>query len=1085
MKPTLLYKKTTAVFAALILSLICVCSVSAAEKSVCGVVSYSVGGYDGDESDIFAPDEAVGIDDLGDFSGIPSKLLLDMRSGTWGFDGWVQSARGVTLDGISTAIAYMPDIDDTYSDDSESGMVITEDYDDMREVGGVTFRIDVSEFNADISSYAELCFGVEIIGGDGTYEIISEIETDKGIFRSVTYACTDEYTLVHVDISDARGLIEAVRVNIGFDEENMPVAVKVTSPYATSDVSAGMISAEKLSTDKLSASIGSVAARIGRVKPADGFANIEGNLAVAERPETGSSAYFEIVLSGVKSGNMTLGVVYKNSGNFQSDNGQVVFSQKISLVSPDGVYTIPVEVRDDIVSYVLQFDNIECDTYFTINSVKLFCGAVNYSAEDNLIGAVQSISRDGNSVTFSGIMEREAASKYSGKKIGFYAIAGNAVTDLMSSVPIGDVKVSTRFEYTADISKYAADADTFMFFAAVIVSDDEIVPISNPRYCDAPSAPDENVSNMGLYGGAAVGAFESNMSHVMVDVPLDELLENEDNGVSASYLVYGNLNEDGSQEVDNVSFSRKILDRLDTDVNFYISAGIRVYLRFTASEPIGGMTYTDSSDEFNDYAIDTENAHSRQMYAAVVRFLASRYRDVDGFVIGKGVNDSKMFGGVDITDAASYAYYLADLCRITYNAACVSNPDAIIIIPFVEQDRAEGNVISDRTLAVMLSDTFSHIGNIPCAFMYSFDEAEDNLDFLSALERLMTDLKINGPDSFMCLYEPTAEYLNSKYRNYINTFDNDAIENGGEEKLGFIEYTAEQFGDICGICAEYKARAVFISVDNLSLANNHEFYSSLKNVGDSDRFVYDSVARVSDGESENKYTIWDFTDKYYPLDWIAVGENSSCAADYSEIFSLNDGFVSRALRSGFISDGSSLGGAGITLCNFRQSVDFTDISELEFRFAVDSVSDSDDEQDISVVFLIGNTDYRAEYCADVSVDKVYRMTCDLSGYNYRNEVDYVGVIVYSTSDVYLEISSVSAVSDTLTSDGIGAIFESYEENDEYKANYKAVVAFAVIVAVFSLCVCVLLIRRDREEAEEVMRKHSRNGVRDYERKQQK
>lgn len=733
MKSTLLYRKIFVVCTALMLCAACACPIFAAEKDVRNSVSYAVGGYDGGESDIFAPSDAVGIENLGDSDGIPSKLLLDIRSGSWGFDGWVQSGRRVTLDGISTAIAYMPDIDESYSDLDESGMVITEDYDDMREVGGVTFRLDVSEFDADISSYAELCFGVEILDGDGVYDITAEIETDKEIFRSVTYTVTDDCTLVHVDISDAAGLIEDVRVNIGFDEENMPLAVKVTSPYATSDISAGMMCTETLSTDKLSASKGSVAARSGRVKPADGFAVIEGNLAAAERPEAGSSAYFEIRLSGVESGNMTLGVVYKNSPDAQSGdqqsegsqyyNGQAVFSKKISLVSPDGVYTIPLAVRDDIVSYILQFDNIECDTYFTIKSVKLWCGAEYSSVGDSSIGTVQSISRDGNSVTFSGTMEREAAAEYSGKKIGFYAISGNAEENLSFSVPIGEVKVSTRFEYTADLSKYAADADTFMFFAGVIVSDDEMVPISNPRYIDAPSIAESSVSNMGLYGGAAVGAFESNMSHVMVDVPLDKLLDGEENGISSSYAIYGKLNEDGTQAVDTVSFSREILDKLDTDVNFYISAGIRVYLRFTASKPIFGLTYADSSDGSADYAFDAESVRSRQMYAAVVRFLSSRYRDVDGFVIGKGVNDAEMLGGIDITDAAAHADSLADLCRITYNAASVSNPDAMIIIPFAEQDQTEDAVIADRTLAVMLSDTFSHIGNIPWTFMYSFDEA--------------------------------------------------------------------------------------------------------------------------------------------------------------------------------------------------------------------------------------------------------------------------------------------------------------------------------------------------------------------------
>ena len=94
------------------------------------------------------------------------------------------------------------------------------------------------------------------------------------------------------------------------------------------------------------------------------------------------------------------------------------------------------------------------------------------------------------------------------------------------------------------------------------------------------------------------------------------------------------------------------------------------------------------------------------------------------------------------------------------------------------------------------------------------------------------------------------------------------------------------------------------------------------------------------------------------------------------------------------------------------------------------------------------------------------MRCDFSEYAYRSAVDYVGIMIYSDSDVYLELSSVGVRSDTLTPAMIGEMLSSSAESEEYVPNYRIIATFAFTVAALSVVVCVLLIRRDREAEEE-------------------
>ena len=121
---------------------------------------------------------------------------------------------------------------------------------------------------------------------------------------------------------------------------------------------------------------------------------------------------------------------------------------------------------------------------------------------------------------------------------------------------------------------------------------------------------------------------------------------------------------------------------------------------------------------------------------------------------------------------------------------------------------------------------------------------------------------------------------------------------------------------------------------------------------------------------------------------------------------------------------------------------------------------------MTLVFLVGAEDCRAEYSiAPITADGVYTVHCDLTEYAYAANVEYVGILIYAESDVTLEVSRVTAGSDT--EDGATLLSHFHQTNQTTTGSrYSTYVAyFVVLVVIFTACTIALLSRRDREEAE--------------------
>lgn len=1055
-------------------------------------VSYALSGYSGTEADVFTPENGGGI------------RVLDMTA-PWDFLGDAMHVKRHMRSGYCTAYAILD------TDECE---------------GETVFTLELSN---DLSSYNVICFGVGYTSmSDAPSPIRAELElVDYGgnrvVSQTVLQMPGEEESAEHsicwnmlcFDISEFEGRNDAAEftVTLTYDPSAPPNVLRITNPYAAVRDSGGFSYIDQYLTNSLKASAGVFGMKSGAARPDErGQVRLSGPILLAEQPKTGSDAFLEIELSHFFSGGLTVGIGYAT--------GEAAYSGRIYLDS-DGkeveVYTIPVDVTADLETLELTFDGMDCDGYFRIGAIRLHSTDTVAVTGTPGLGKVSGITRNGDSVRFSGVMEREAVREYNDTVLRFYAIPGWSGDSPDTAVEIGQTKVSTRFDYTADLSAYPHLADVCRFFAGIRTEDGEIVPLSAPVYPKAADITVKKLSNIGLYDAASVGVFESNVSHVIVDVPLDQLLtvagEDGEASVSMSYTVYETVfpEDEGAQScviesrTEKTALNHALLRTLDSEINFYISAGIEVYLRLSSETAIPGLTCTESGAEH--YAVMTDTPEARYFYASVVRFLCRRYSGIAGLVTGHSVNVGLHTGDTGKKDAAEYAQELAELCRITYNAASTEIPDILIVLPFSERTEPFGEnpggeqgifrFIDPKTLAVMLSAYLDTMGTIPWVMMYCTEDLNGILgidilygDALSAESRysdsrgaaqrvrqLLDELGLGGSAATMYYYEPGYEEI---MFGYMNT----------PGKTVYTEYLAEMF---VKLCESTRARAVFLSLDRLNERLDHEFYSFLKKTEETAasqtsashrRSVADYPAVPSENAAETlsrmnaQTAIWDFTDKFHPLGWIAGGGVGSCLTVYSDLFSeanAPDDRYARVLRSVITVDEDSASperkgtAAGIVLRNLSRTVDFSEVDCLEFTFALNhpGMILGTGHEAGTVVFILGSDDCRAEFAVEnAAYGQIQKYVCDLSDYEFRGQVDYMGILVYGDHEMYLDLSSVCAYSSTLAQEELEEIFAAVPKTEAPEPDHAAIVLVSGIVFAGSVIAAILLIRHDVEEDRE-------------------
>ena len=913
---------------------------------------------------------------------------------------------------------------------------------DMRETeengqygGGVTFSFDLSDEEIDISEYRTLKFSVGIRGDKVTgraYCINVYVITSDSSASSMIYAegapSTSELSLVCIDTSAMTGTLRSVRIKVFYSDDNTPTNVRVSNPFLSKE-DGGFGNTKKYGTAGFMSENAEITMSSGKVTPdKNGDATLTGYPS-GQLIEHSGKMYLFVESDGIGSGSADVTLRY-----CENVTGKIVesVSPRITLAAGECEHVFPFEVNGTILSYTVDFSGVESDGGFYLKGVRI-CRGESFVGEKGL-GKINSIKRDGNKITFSGTMERETVKKYPDMSIGFYAVEYGA--DMSDAILLGSVKITTQFDYTADLTSLPVSADTYLFTAGLAADDGNVKPICRPRSYDAKKSEHSSSIKLGFSDAPVVSAFEANASHIIIDVPLDKLLKKSKNNVSDAvtvpYTVYDKSTADNLPETKTAALDRKLLEEIGADVDFCVSAGMRVYLRFTSATVIDGLTYMEKTA--SNYAPDLKNAESRAEYAALVRFFAERFAGLDGFVIGTDAASDGQIGADVSSDPVGYASGLAEICRITYSAAEKTLGDPLVIVPMSEDKKTQS-----ASLCVLLADRLGEIGRIPFALMSIVDDAESSAK-TGAAARNISEMGYEPPEYSMILYKADEQAL---YRGYADN---------GDKETDLAEYAAMKIEEFCR--EQSKTDVVFVSLDGTELGGGRELYSSLKKMNDVGE-ITEGAAVMGNGTSENDgYDIWDFSDKFYSLGWRAIGV-SSCRNAAQTL----GGGDKRCLRALF--DKEESGAAGILLCTFDSSVDMTDAGKMTFTLAVGG----NGGENVSVVIVLGTDDDRAEYYASVPSDGEQRtLTCDLTEYRLRNKVDYVGVMLYSDESAELEIEKVNISSETADENELGAMLEKTEEEEENDRALYTAVAYTV-VGVLTAAVVFAIFRIEKERAE--------------------
>lgn len=1021
MKPLLL------LIISLILAAACAVQISSADP----VLAYATDGYSDPRADVFAPR-----------NGGSAVRMFDISLSDWDVSGDRQRKRHRDVDGRICMMCEIPSPEQA----------------DGEYFGYAAFKITLDEY---AGAHDTLIFGIIAEeGGETPIPVEVNVTAVSEEITARVWITPGEWNLVTVDASALESRITEMNITASYGTE-VPASVSITKPYLTKKRPAGLKYAEAFASNRWTPIEGNAQIKTGWISPDNGRAQIVAPLVTDQIQVPGSPVYFEIALEDVISGNMTLGVLYEGAAEEQRE-----YQRKLSLNAQDGVYTVPVQADARIVSYALRFENIVTDGEgFTVRSVRL-CSEGRGIIEGNAdIGRVDSIVRTGSEIVFSGVIEREAAVLYGEEKLHFYAIPGWEADDLSSAVDLGSVKMTTRFQYTVSLSSFgaAAAADTFRFFAG-IPTEGGILPLSHPVYPDAGKISAGSSSNMGMYGGSSVGVFESNASHVMVEIPLDRLVLSS-GGISVPYQVLGASADTGEFSFGgtrSLHLNEELIRELDGEIAFYLSAGIRVYLRLTAASPVKGLTYGGDSSE--NYAVRVTDNEARQMYACFIRTLSARWSGISGIALGRAVNYSGLVGGKALDNPAAYTADLAEICRITYNAASAYIPGIAVIVPYAEyRDGYDPDKwLADRTVSVMLADRLDEMGAIPWVLMYSVDSADDDLTSPVSLSRMLTDLELDSPAGIMVFWQPDSKQI---VRDFL------LEQSAGDDSADLSGYIAGRFADLCERSAAFRARAVFLSMADMPDGAGYDFYEYLKNesAGDSGRLVWaqEAVNTYALSEHDAVIDLWNFAESHHTMDWIAGSGITSCLTGYSVLLSdaasaeTGERQYIRALRA-------DVENSGIVLCRFDSTRSFREIEGIDFTVALES---ADGGTEAVLVFVIGTEDTRAQFTAgEIRSGEVRSFHCGFADYPNPDEIDYVGIIVYADCEVTLEVGKVSAHTSKLDADALAALLAGEKPGGEAKADYRLALILCAVTVLMSAAALTAITRHEKEETEEPEKK---------------
>jgi hypothetical protein len=910
------------------------------------------------------------------------------------------------------------------------------------------------------------------------------------------------WSRITVDLSALSCLPERLTVHVRLPADSFPSRVDLTAPLYKTSVPkefafAGIYSVCSFRDEEGSFSISSGEARCSERNRL----TVSGDLAPVPQSAAGALCCFEMRLSGAA-------LAEAREGSFSVDleflDGTRAEKAAAVSLNGEGTYSFSTVLPAKLRSYTLNFSFQSADeepVVFRMETLKLYVGTPASFREEWYAGSVSRIEMTDELFRIKGSVGQYALRRYPGGKLRFYAVPAASVRSpdnggaafsavyaadgsyagvrlSESAVLFGESRISSRFEYSENLSGLGFDPSVCLFFVCIQPDGDDSLPIplAPPHYPESKTGTAERYSSLSSYSLAdalPVGVFEANASRVMENVDLAKLMTSEPGARSAS-LISVSVQVPGEESVRTVSLDPSVLADTDRNVRFYLSAGIAVYLRLQIPEKIPGLTSADADDSAAGYVPDMDSPAAVSLWAELIRFLSERYPGIAGFVLPGPVNDPKTAAGADLSSPWRWAERLAQLSSLTYAVACRTNPvfrdkygagantdsdpyDIAVCVPFSEHPASASP--EGHTMALMFAQYMKEAGTLPWTYLSCAGSDAGAPTQISVTKQSLERQSLPLPRAVMVLYQPTEAALTSAYKDMLRIPPAERTFSASYTEFIALSYTA--FASACG----GGARAVFFSLKDTPLRLNHDFYDTLKDYelrAEGSDSVRGSTAFPVEGRNLGGVSaaIWDFSDVYSSLGWIPGGGALSCATERNALYR------SRVLSFDFqkteTESGDSEGTAGLAIRNLGFHADLSAVGSVLFDFTIEAPSENN--QTVSLFFVIGGNKNRSEFYAEgVRCGERQQLVCDISGWDGRNAVDYIAVAVYAESEVSLKLKSVSAAGSLSSPEEVYALFFPRKDSGEERlnVNYFSLFAAMTAVAAAAATIFVLLTRQDR------------------------
>ena len=468
-----------------------------------------------------------------------------------------------------------------------------------------------------------------------------------------------------------------------------------------------------------------------------------------------------------------------------------------------GAYTFIVEGGFEKATF--SFSTLSSDQPLNITGA----GIADMGETVKSAGSLTSCSYDGKKITVKGSLSLDASLKYIDSKLLLYKIPVKDVLsyDLESLEPCATGGFSTKFTLTAP-----GDAGYLEYFYKVVLdTSDGFLPVGNITAADCGAVSSvSSRTGCAIYGAEAADTFEMNASSVILDVYAGKLLEVED---IYSAQMYNHKTP--------YYFNRDYLAEIDSNIRFFRSADIDVYLRI----------YSDKEGYVFDYNV--QNAENLSLMCAVCSFLSQRYSDVSGYIMGKAVNSQK-----SITPKTQEEN--ARLIAVFAEAVKSQNQSALVIVPFSEKESGDKWIASS-----MLHYYLAKYSSPSVLSMYECAEKTTNASNISYRLSILAAQFGSSTDGSAVMWTVPS----SKDKEYIT----------------------EEFRSLCVGAASYGCR--FAAIDLSKTQKDPGLYDSLKSMLDSENVVSAEIVQFA-ATTENKaflgeYPLWDFTDSYDTAGWVS------------------------------------------------------------------------------------------------------------------------------------------------------------------------------------------------------------------------